>query len=414
MKASQDALDLIKRWEGLRLIGYTCPAGVATIGYGTTGPDVKVGMVITEDQAENRLRSAVDHVAQGITDSLKTKVNQHQFDALVSFAYNVGSTAFRNSTLLKLLNDNTDKNIVAAEFARWNKVDGKPVEGLTRRRAAERELFLTKQLNPSMATSLLALQDTYLKREPKQAQELSAEQKLFVPKGSAHEWELIELVPGENHYRVHLKQKPEPAWWMYPPHWKIINDSAPPTVPTPPSVAQAPVLDVPYYSQRDNDRDPGRTCFSSSCAMLLKYLKPKSISSDDDYIDVVFKHGDTTEPSTQLKALREFGVEAVFRKNSNWDDLVRILKSGVPVPMGILHHGNIASPSGGGHWIVATGVWANWQGAIVNDPYGELDLVSGSYMNTNGDGKRYSKKNLLPRWCVEGGKSGWIIEAISW
>lgn len=414
MRASEDALALIRRWEGLRLRGYECVAGVPTIGYGTTGPDVKVGMMITEEEADRRLRVVVDQVAAAVTDSLRVKINQHQFDALVSFTYNAGVTAFRSSTLLKLLNDNTDKHIVAAEFARWNKVNGKPIEGLTRRRAAEKELFLTKQLHPAMASSILATQDTWLKREPKQSQELAPEQKVFVPKGSAHEWDSIETVAGENHYLVRLKAKPEPAWWIYPPHFKIINDSVPPTIPVPPTQTPPPVLTVPYFSQRDNQKDPSRTCFSSSCAMLLKYLKPNSIQNDDEYVNVVFKYGDTTNPEVQIKTLKHFGVEAVFRKNSNWDDLIRILKADIPVPLGILHHGPISSPSGGGHWIVATGVNGNWQGLFVNDPYGEADLVSGGYLNSNGKGVRYSKKNLVPRWCVEGGKSGWIVEAVSW
>lgn len=412
MRTSQVGVDLIKRWEGLRLTGYLCPAGVPTVGYGSTGPDVTVGMKITEAEAEARLKKHLEVLENGLRDLIRVPVNQNEFDALVSFAYNVGSTAFRRSTLLRLLNDGADRKVVAAEFPRWNKVDGKPVGGLTNRREDERKLFLTPVKNPALASSIYALEDTWLKREPKQSSELAAEDKVFVPKGSAHQWELIEIVPGEAHYRVRLDKKPDPAWWFWPPHFKIINDGG--SSPSDPSkVTDDGVLAVPYYSQLDNYRDPYRTCFSSSCAMLLKYLKPDSIDSDDQYLRTVFTFGDTTDPATQIAALKSFGVTARFRMDGSWDAVNRLLAARVPVPMGILHKGPVTAPDGG-HWIVAIGAWKNNQGYIVHDPYGELDLVNGTYGSKDGEALRYSRKNLGPRWLVENPQSGWYIEALSW
>ena len=147
--------------------------------------------------------------------------------------------------------------------------------------------------------------------------------------------------------------------------------------------------------------------------MLLKYLKPNSISGDDQYIDTVFKYGDTTEAAAQIAALKHYGVSAAFRTDGSWATANRLLASGMPVPMGILHKGPVTNPTGG-HWIVAIGAWRNHQGYVVNDPYGELDLVSGTYINSNGASLRYSQKNLGPRWLVEGAASGWYIEALSW
>lgn len=421
MKTGQKGIDLIKQYEGLRLVGYLCPANIPTVGYGTTGPNIRVGMRITEGEAEEFLRNSLTSIEQGLSRTVTVPLNQNEFDALVSFAYNVGSGALYSSTLLKLLNSGVDKKTVAAEFLRWDKVNGKPVLGLTRRRKSEHDLFLTPLDPTEMTSSIFAVEDTWLKREPLQASELPAEKKLFVPKGSAHQWDSIEQIAGEPHYKVHLTRHPEQPWWFWPSHFKIVNEGHP-LAPTPPAssstavvgVAPPPVLNVPYYSQLDNSRDPYRTCFSSSCAMMLKYLKPKSIKSDDEYIDVVFNYGDTTDASVQLKALKHFGVTAQFKQTGSWSDLTRLIRVGIPIPIGFLHKGRVDAPTGGGHWLTVIGVWKNYQGVIVNDPFGELDLVGGTYINTNGKALRYSQKNLGPRWLPEGAKSGWYIEATSW
>ena len=83
---------------------------------------------------------------------------------------------------------------------------------------------MTKPLNAALAHSILAQRDTWLKRKPLASSALAAEEKLFVPKGSAHVWQTITMVPGETHYRVNLEAQPDKPWWMYPSHWKIIND----------------------------------------------------------------------------------------------------------------------------------------------------------------------------------------------
>lgn len=411
MNVSQRGVDLIKTFEGLELTSYQCQAGVWTIGYGSTGPDIGPRMRITEAQAENLLRKDIAAFETVVSDSLSVRVNQNEFDALVSFAFNVGPTAFRNSTLRKLLNDGADRTVVAAEFLRWVKVgQGKVSEGLKNRRQKERELFLTKPLNAALAHSIVAQRDTWLKRKPEQAASLKPEEKLYVPKGSAHVWETISMVPGETDYKVVLEAQPDSAWWFYPSHWKIINDPKP--EPATDFVhPQSLVLDVPYYSQLDNARDPQRTCFSSSCAMLLKYLKPSSIKSDDEYINTVFRYGDTTSATAQLSALESYGVKAEFLQSGGWSDIDSLLTRGIPVPIGILHKGPNTSPTGGGHWIIVIGRSKDNKSYIVNDPYGDLNLVQGGYISSNGKGLSYSKANLAPRWMVEGAGSGWFIRA---
>jgi len=145
MLTNQAGIELIKEFEGLRLRAYLCPANVPTIGYGTTvyptGRKVQMGEQITAEQAEEYLRSDLRAFERNAQSMLRVSVNENQFAALVSFSYNVGSQALRRSTMLRFINDNRFAD-AAGEFARWNMAAGKPLAGLTRRRTAERELFL--------------------------------------------------------------------------------------------------------------------------------------------------------------------------------------------------------------------------------------------------------------------------------
>lgn len=138
---SQVGINLIKAFEGCRLNSYKCQAGILTIGYGHTGLDVKTGQTITLKQAEELLVKDLQKFVKGVNEAVKTEITQNQFDALVSFAYNCGLGALRESTLLKLVNK---KQFEAAslEFAKWNKGGGKVLAGLTRRRKTEHDLFI--------------------------------------------------------------------------------------------------------------------------------------------------------------------------------------------------------------------------------------------------------------------------------
>jgi lysozyme len=139
MRITQEGIDLIKRWEGLKLKAYLCPANVWTIGYGHT-TNVTPGMEITEEQAEELLRKDLEVFEAVILNNVVVELTEHQFAALVSWAYNVGAGAVRRSTLLKKLNAG-DYDSVPAQLARWNRVNGRVVQGLTNRRAAEAGLW---------------------------------------------------------------------------------------------------------------------------------------------------------------------------------------------------------------------------------------------------------------------------------
>lgn len=142
MRINNKGLELIKKYEGCRLLAYKCPAGVWTIGYGHTA-GVKSGMAITKVDAERLLLQDIKRFEEGVEALVKVPLTSNQFSALVSFAFNCGLAALRSSTLLKKLNAG-DLNGAAREILRWDKVNKKPVEGLTKRRKEEQKLFLTK------------------------------------------------------------------------------------------------------------------------------------------------------------------------------------------------------------------------------------------------------------------------------
>lgn len=168
-----------------------------------------------------------------------------------------------------------------------------------------------------------------------------------------------------------------------------------------------------YYLQRDSATGHGdRMCFSSTCAMAIKYLRPdalKGSNADDDYLRTVLKYGDTTSSTSQIKACQQYGVFASFFQKGTRQTLINELKAGYPVATGILHKGHISAPRGGGHWMLLIG--DEGERGVFHDPYGEMDNVNGGYVTIGRGGKdvKYSWKNWLPRWEVEGKGTGWFM-----
>lgn len=149
MKLDSKGYDLIKKFEGLSLKPYLCPAGVPTIGYGNTfyPNGKKVTMkdpIITKEKAHEILVFVADLFAKDVATLIKTTVTQNQFNALVDFAYNCGIANLKSSTLLKKVNINPDDITIKEEFLKWNKGGGKILKGLTNRRNEEAQLYYTK------------------------------------------------------------------------------------------------------------------------------------------------------------------------------------------------------------------------------------------------------------------------------
>tara|TARA_R100001129_G_scaffold130188_2_gene92093 strand:- start:2086 stop:2529 length:444 start_codon:yes stop_codon:yes gene_type:complete len=143
MEISQEGLSLIKKFEGCELEAYKCAAGVWTIGYGSTN-NVNEGMEISQERADMLLLEDVEVFEEAVNKLIEVPLEQNQFDALVSWTFNLGSTNLKNSTLLKVLNDK-DYEGVPAQIKRWNKAGGKVLQGLVRRREAEALLFEGKE-----------------------------------------------------------------------------------------------------------------------------------------------------------------------------------------------------------------------------------------------------------------------------
>lgn len=143
MKTSDYGVSLISEFEGLSLKSYYCPAGKLTIGYGHTGPDVAINQKITKEQAIELLKKDLSSAELTVTDLVVRALKQTQFDALVSFVFNVGRGNFSKSTLRQKLNNGSPIEEVAEQFERWIYVNGKVSKGLVKRRAKEKALFLS-------------------------------------------------------------------------------------------------------------------------------------------------------------------------------------------------------------------------------------------------------------------------------
>ena len=170
-------------------------------------------------------------------------------------------------------------------------------------------------------------------------------------------------------------------------------------------------LPVPYLHQQDMASDGWRKCFSTTAAMIAEYLgaEPRGVAGERAYDAVRAAYGDTTVAEAQLAGLRHLGLNAHYSTEGTKQKIIELIDQGNPVGLGMLHHGSTAHPTGG-HWILAIGHTPTH--CIVHDPFGEQDLVAGTWVHqgSGGESVRYSWKNLLPRW-MPGGSGGWYLWA---
>ena len=390
MKISPKGIAHLHEFEGLELEAYPDPGSGGdpwTIGYGHTGPDVHPGLVISLAFAEELLKNDLQRFEEAVEELINVEINQNEFDALVSFTYNTGEGALKDSTLRRRLNAGEDKSLVfSEELPRWVNGANGPMPGLIRRRDAEVKMALTPVDDKPTIPGNQEPKDYFL---PRAAKYFNAE-----PHQEAA-WRALE--------DSLTSEQLEAFKAAYSP-------SQPPVEAPKPSKPRFP-LDVPYFNQNDSATDQGgRMCFTSSMAMALDYIDPDVIKGDDDwYLYKVLMHGDTVSGSVQEATARSLGFEAEFRMDGHVSDLEKLLDEGIPVPVGILHHGPASNPIGGGHWITLIGYDDThfW----VNDPAGDLDLINGGYHNWNsGKSLRYSKKNFLKRWNIHGDNDGWFVD----
>jgi GH24 family phage-related lysozyme (muramidase) len=337
----------VQQFEGCQLSAYPDPEKGAepwTVGWGSTsyadGTPVEAGDTIGQEQADALLSGRLERDGAWLAQRIPgwAALSSHQQAALLSFTYNCGPNWFGSN---------------------------------------------------GFATLSRCLQQGELEQVP-------AALLLYVNPG------------GPSEAGLRRRRKAEAALWCTSP--------TPARPPSPgaggsPSDLGAtgirhanPLVGVPYFKQRDcaqlSQRD--RTCFSSSCAMLLEALKPGTLpgaNGDDQYLAVVQRYGDTTDANTQLQALAHYGVTARLVQTADFELIEEQIARGIPVPCGYIHRGPIDRPKGTGHWLIVYGHTPTH--LVVNDPWGEPDLLSGATLNANGMGLRFSRQNFGKRWMVE-------------
>ena len=194
-------------------------------------------------------------------------------------------------------------------------------------------------------------------------------------------------------------------------HWARQFTQKPAPAPTPkplPKKTGTVALALPFFDQTNDGPDGWRHCQSSSIAMNLAYLGVAGIKDDLDYLKVVQRHGDTTQQAAHAAALAELKAPGRFISSCSVERAKAELDKGFGLAFGILHHGPVSAPTGGGHYIAIRGYDAS--GWLVHDPYGELDLVRGGWARQGqgaGRNQHYSFANTNPRWLLEGPSSGW-------
>lgn len=170
-------------------------------------------------------------------------------------------------------------------------------------------------------------------------------------------------------------------------------------------------LDVEYFYQRDSATGHGeRSCQASSIAMAVEYLRPDVIYDDDEYLNIVFRYGDTVSQMAHKAALDGLGIKNQFRMNGTKQELLGLLDKGCPVPIGILHRGTSNAPSGGGHWITLIG-YDDDNSFYVHDPFGKLRILEGGYSQigpVDGKCQKYDMDLLMKRWLITSDNDGWL------
>ena len=377
---SADCIDLVKEFEGFEAQAYPDPGTGGepwTIGYGHTG-GVSPWMTCTREQAQAWLEEDLEWASQAVEDYVRVELWQSAHDALTSFVFNVGASAFGDSTLVRRLNAGEEiLPVIAQELPRWVKGGSGVLPGLIRRREAEIELARegfaeVEAVGPAPID--LARAAEYFKGYEHQIEAWDYLEELLTQE---------ELDKFASFYRQDVE-----------------NDRT--------------VLDVRYYYQLDSETPQGfRMCFSSTNGMLVEFERPGTLSGvngDDQYLERVERYGDTTDASAQVQALRSFGVDCDFVTDGTWEIVEDQISRGHPVPVGWLHKCSVESPCGGGHWSLIVGL--DGDDLVVHDPFGEAALVTGGYVSKAPLARRfvrYSRKNFGPRWMVEGPGSGWMI-----
>ena len=426
--AIQAGQELVEHFEGCHeplsdgtFAPYICPAGVWTIGWGSTKD--QNGQYVTR-WTPPHTQEQCDHL---LTDSLEDgystleatipywdEMHHDMQGALISFGYNLGYHFYNGEDFDTITRELKNKNWPAVPDALMLYVNpGSPYEaGLTRRREAEGELW-NNGLNQLETTP---------PPEPPMTQPTTTFDDFL---NTYKYWN------GEQH-QINAADIAYQALWYtdridaYFESYRTPATPEPPAPPTTPPVDEGAVLvqGVPYYNQRDNGIEGDRECFATSCAMIAVYHYnqtngAKGCKNEAEYLNKFPAYGDSTDANTHLRTLSYFGLTPKFITTGSVEDLKAELNAGRPAACGWLHHGHVSHPSGGGHYSTVVGYDDEQAAWIFHDPYGEANLVAGGYVHLNstspagvtyGEHIRYSYQNWTPRWSVADLTDGWYMK----
>ena len=342
-----------------------------------------------------------------IDECIFVELNQHQFDALISFCSSVTVEQFKNSNFVKRINLNEEINAVAAEeLPQWNKNNEKISQILTRRRLAELELFCS---NPPKLRfdhiDITTITNTCLTKRLPLFFELNQSERANVYKGRT--FRDCTVIDRENKYSFVNFGQEFGKWWICNTHWEGLETK---TIVRPYATESdlKYLRSFPYFYQDPKDFKDRPTNEFIGIAMCLKYLDIPNINNPRDYLNLVNKPDGCTFREAHLEALAKLRVTAKFIKFADEHDIKKQIELGSPVVVSILSNGDSCAPTSGGHFVVIIGYGNDYW--LVHDPRGRLDLINGgceSTESTAGRSIKYKFDLVNPRIFSGGGGSGW-------
>jgi GH24 family phage-related lysozyme (muramidase) len=358
--------------------------------------------------SDQTLLQNLTQLGEQINELVLISLNQHQFDALLSFVFSIKINKFKDSEILHRLNNKENPiDVIKEELPKWNKDNkGKVLSGLIRQRTIEIEVF--SAVAPGPKTGIIDIrskQRTWLKKSPVNADKLSNAEKAQVVRDRILKG--CQIIDQKNNHTQLEFDFNFGKWWVLDEHWEGLNT----TINIKPYFQQGELRylrNFPYYYQQDDAPAAWRRCQTQSIAMCLRYLDIPGIETNLDYFKIVEKHGNITYQSSHKAALKELNVFVSFMLSVDEFDIKEQIDNGMPVVAGVYQRGPLSDLESRGHYVVISGYdKTHW---LVQDPYGELDLINGGWKSTGaniGNNIRYSFEEFNPRCFYGGGANGW-------
>jgi len=349
----------------------------------------------------------VSKLEKEVSALITAPLNQNQFDALFSFASNMGIDRLTNSLLLKRINELEDPCVVAIEeLYKLNKEKNHVLQSLSRRRSAELEFFCHKPTEFKWGwVSITSKCHCFFKKHPIPLSELSLEEKAAIVPNRT--FQRCRVLKRENNQTLLELKLGLGDWWVDDKDWLGLYTE----IYIQPYATDGDLLylrNFPYLFKDDSEKDHDDKSQVYCLAMCLKYADAPTINGVNDYLNLINKYGKYYSYRANLNAMAEINYIASFSISFDPYDIKKELKFGRPVVASIIHKGKITGPYGGRHFIVITGYDSNnW---LVQDPFGELDLINGDFKSHSAEaGKniKYAQKDLDRRLFIGGGANGW-------